>query len=226
MLVVLDSFLDSTEVEQYRQQLNRARWNDGRHSAGGLNQLSKRNDQVDPACNIGQTLANDLLGKMGHHATLVSACLPHRIFPPVFNRYSENQAYGAHVDAAIMQMPGSGQVLRSDISMTVFLTSPDEYSGGELVIEGQFGAQEVKLEAGDAVVYPSSSLHRVNAVSGGTRIAAITWMQSMVADNEARSLLFDLDESIQSLTNAGNAPAELLRLTSVYHNLVRRMSIV
>ena len=224
MLVILEGFLEATEVADFRQQLAQARWQDGLHSAGGLNTRVKRNWQVDPACATGQSLANRLLQKMGHHPTLVSSALPHRIFPPVFNRYVAGEAYGAHVDAAIMQIPESAEVLRSDVSMTLFLTEPTSYEGGELCVESEFGAQEIKLAAGDAVVYPSSSLHQVAPVTAGERVAAITWMQSMVPEAEARALLFDLDQSIQALTAGGADEAELVRLTSVYHNLVRRMA--
>ncbi len=224
MLIVIESFLNAAEVKAYRQRLEATAWQDGLHSAGGLNVLSKRNEQADPADATTSELANDLLRRMGHHPTLVSAALPHSIFPPVFNRYGVGQTYGAHVDAAIMQVPATGQVLRSDVSMTLFLSEVDEYEGGEMVIEGQFGAQEVKLHAGDAVVYPSSSLHQVTPVAQGERVAAITWMQSMVPSAEDRAMLFDLDLSIQALTRGGEAPDELLRLTSVYHNLVRRLA--
>lgn len=224
MLIVIEGLLEPAEVDHYRRQLQDAAWRDGLHSAGGLNALSKKNRQVDPACPVGRSLGNELLKKMGHHPVLVSATLPHAIFPPVFNRYGAGETYGAHVDAAVMQIPQTREVLRSDVSMTVFLSASHEYQGGELEIEGEFGAQQIKLEAGDAVVYPSSSLHRVVPVQEGERLAAITWIQSMVRETQARALLYDLDQSIQALTRAGSDQAELLRLTSVYHNLIRRMA--
>jgi PKHD-type hydroxylase len=227
MMLVLEQFLDPVEVAEFRQQLEGASWRDGVATAGGLNAHAKQNAQTDPGCGIASTLANRLLKKMGHHPTFVSACLPHQIFPPVFNRYQVGNAYDSHVDAAIMQMPFGGQVLRSDVSMTLFLSPVDDYEGGELEIEGAFGAQEVRLDAGDAVIYPSSSLHRVKPVTRGERLAAITWIQSLVRDADARSMLFDLDQSIQALTNAKQTDqAELLRLSSVYHNLIRRMADV
>lgn len=226
MLTVVEKLLDSSEVEHFRTHLKQASWRDGGETAGGLNVFAKRNQQADPQCEFVQQLANQLLQKMGNHPTLVSACLPQHIFPPVFNRYALDQEYATHVDAAIMQLPTGNKVMRSDVSCTLFLSEPDDYDGGELVIEGQFGAQEVCLEAGDAVIYPSSSLHRVNAVRSGVRLAAVTWLQSMVADAEMRSLLFELDQSVQVLTRNGQSPDEVLRLTSLYHNLVRRNSIV
>lgn len=223
-MLVLEKFLSAVEVQSYRQRLPEARWQDGLVSAGGRNALAKRNKQTDPSCARVQALANELTSRMGHHAMLVSACLPHKIFPPVFNSYQMDEAYDAHVDAAVMQITGTTDVMRSDVSMTLFLSRPDEYDGGELVIETQFGAQEVRLDAGDAVIYPSGSLHRVNPVSRGQRLAAITWIQSMVPDTESRTLLFELDQSIQSLSDPGHEQDEVLRLTSVYHNLVRRMA--
>lgn len=226
MLVVIDHFLDINEVAAYQRALDGATWQDGLASAGGLNVRAKRNEQTDPETEVVRKLANGLLRKMGHHPLFVSACLPHKIFPPVFNRYGVGQEYDVHVDAAIMQGPAPGDVMRSDVSMTVFLSELEEYDGGELVIEGQFGAQEVRLNAGDAVLYPSGSLHRVNAVTRGERLAAITWVQSMVAEVEARSLLFEMDQAIQALTNSRSSPEQLVRLTSVYHNLMRRMASV
>lgn len=226
MLIVIEAFLQAAEVHAARQQLTDAAWRDGVHTAGGLNALAKKNSQVDPQCPVGGFLGNELLRKMGHHPTLVAAALPHRIFPPVFNRYVAGETYGAHVDAAIMQLPHSTDVLRSDVSMTVFLSEPDQYAGGELVIESELGAQEVKLRAGDAVLYPSSTLHHVTPVTKGERLAAITWIQSMIADADARTLLYDLDQSVQALTRSGADSDELLRLTSVYHNLIRRLAQV
>lgn len=226
-MLVIEEFLDSAEIDDYRQGLDQARWQSGSSTAGGLSALAKRNEQADPANEEARELSNRLLRKMGHHATLVSACLPHRIHPPVFNRYGPDHTYGTHVDSAIMPMGDTGQILRSDVSMTLFISAPDAYDGGELVIEGETGPQSVKLDAGDLVLYPSDRLHRVNAVIRGERLAAITWIQSLVPEESSRSLLFELDQSIQSLTRSGNAEAtELLRLSSVYHNLVRKLAQV
>ena len=227
MMLVIEEFLDTRELADYRHRLEQVRWHSGSHTAGGLSALAKQNEQANPASKEARDLSNRLLRKMGHHATLISACLPHRIHPPVFNRYGLDQSYGTHVDSAIMPMGDTGQVLRSDVSMTLFLSAADAYDGGELVIEGESGAQSVKLDAGDLVLYPSGRLHRVNAVTRGERLAAIAWIQSLVGDAFSRSLLFELDQSIQSLTRCGTTEeAELLRLSAVYHNLVRHLAQV
>ncbi len=227
MLIVIDNFLTSLELEQYCARLELADWQDGTHSAGGLAAQVKANRQLADNDPVALDLANRLLQKLGQHPVFVSAAIPHKIHQPRFNRYSRGEAYGVHVDAPIMSLPHSNDVLRSDVSATLFLAEPNEYEGGELLIEGQFGAQEVKLAAGDIVVYPSSSLHQVLPVTAGTRQVAILWAQSMIADAQDRSLLFDLDQSIQSLTNSGQVDtAELMRLTAVYHNLVRRWAVV
>lgn len=227
MMLIIENLLTSQEVTEFTAQLSDAKWQDGLQTAKGLNTSAKRNQQTDPACQIIQKLVNHLLQKMGQHTKLISAALPHRIFPPVFNRYQLNQTYGAHVDAAIMQVPGNQEMLRSDVSMTLFLSPIEDYDGGELFIEGPFGVQEIRLNAGDAVLYPSSSLHQVNPVTRGERLAAITWIQSLVPDAEMRTLLFDLDQSIQSLTRKNQENNdELLGLTSVYHNLIRKVTKV
>jgi PKHD-type hydroxylase len=153
----------------------------------------------------------------------IAAALPLKIFPPLFNRYAGGQDFGVHVDNAVRIQRGSEFRLRSDLSATLFLADPESYEGGELLIEGQFGAQAVKLPAGDLVLYPSSSLHRVTPVTGGTRVASFFWIQSMVRDDSARTLLFDLDQSIQSLAGVrGQDDREVIRLTGIYHNLLRR----
>ena len=226
-MLVIEGFLDPGEIQDYRRGLECARWQSGLATAGELSAPVKRNAQTDPGCATARRLADRLLGRMGRHATLVSACLPHRIHLPVFNRYAEGDAYGDHVDAAVMPMGMRGEVLRSDISMTLFLSAPDASDGGELVIEGDWGTQEVKPGAGDMVLYPSGTLHRVNPVRRGERLAAVTWIQSLVPDAATRSLLFDLDRSIQSLTRTGKTDsAELLRLSAIYNNLVRHFAQV
>lgn len=223
MLLTIDNFLTADEVSRFRENLRTAPWVDGRTNAGTLSAHVKNNEQVDHRSTVARTLANELLAKLGHHPRFVAAALPHRIEPPRFNRYRDRQAFGVHVDGAIMPLQGTNDVLRSDLSVTLFLTDPLDYDGGELTIETQFGAQEVKLAAGDLVLYSSSSLHRVQPVTRGERVCAFFWVQSMVRDDQQRALLFDLDRTIQSIT-ATTAPdnPDLLRLTGIYHNLVRR----
>lgn len=225
MLIVIERFLEPEAVSRFRSELARVSWEDGVRSTAGPSVLVKHNRQAaKPETNA---LANELLSQFGRHPLFMSAALPHRIYPPRFNRYGEGEQYGTHVDASIMPLPGSADVVRSDISVTVFLSDAADYDGGELVIEQQFGAQEVKLDAGDLVLYPSSSLHRVNPVTRGERMAAITWLQSMVPDTTARDILFDLDQSIQALSRKLPANHPQIRdLGATYHNLVRRWARV
>ncbi len=223
-MVVVEGLLSADEVGTFRAVLaESAAWQDGGATAMGMAADVKRNGQADSRHPQIRALANTLLRRFGEHPRFTAAALPHRIFPPCFNRYSEGETYGFHVDAAIMRLPDSADVLRSDVSSTVFLSEPDEYEGGELQIQTEFGEHSLKLPAGSAIVYPSSSLHRVTPVRSGVRVAAITWMQSLVASNEVRATLFRLDQTIQSLVNTGSADREQLdSLHQVYHNLIRQ----
>lgn len=226
-MVVIDQLLTSDEVKIVREALLKAEWEGGDKTAMGMASSVKKNNQANPNDPIIKDLANELLGRIGSAPKVVSAALPHKIFPPCFNRYSESEEYGYHVDAAIMRLPNSNDVLRSDVSMTLFLSEPDEYEGGELVIQTEFGEQQVKLPAGYVVVYPSSSLHKVTAVTKGQRIAVITWMQSMVGDVTTRQSLFKLDQTIQDLIKEGSTSREHLdQLHNVYHNLIRQTAQV
>lgn len=224
-MVVIEQVLSKTEVQEFVDILNASPWKDGKQTAMGMASSVKNNHQADANhANIRQ-LANRLLARVGETPQIISAALPHKIFPPCFNQYGVSEEYGYHVDAAIMRMPDSQDVLRSDMSMTVFLNEPEEYEGGELVISTEFGEQKVKLPAGQAVVYPSSSLHKVTAVTRGMRLAAITWMQSMIPDSNLRQTLFQLDTSIQRLiTQEQTDRSELDKLHNVYHNLIRQFS--
>ncbi|WP_282167393.1 Fe2+-dependent dioxygenase [Shewanella japonica] len=224
-MIVIEQILSKEDVKAYRQTLQSVPWGDGKNTAMGMAAAVKQNSQALASDAKVQQLANQLLNKIGETPKVVSAALPHQIFPPCFNRYAESEEYGFHVDAAVMRVPNTQVVLRSDVSMTVFLSEPDEYDGGELIIATEFGEQSIKLPAGYAVVYPSSSLHKVTAVTRGERVAAITWMQSMVSESVLRENLYQLDQSIQSLIAAGNTPrAELDRLHNVYHNLIRQFA--
>ncbi|MYN07593.1 Fe2+-dependent dioxygenase [Pseudoduganella aquatica] len=223
MLITIDNVLSKDEVGQFRAWLDRAEWQDGAATSGSQARRVKHNlqlaDGVEPAVSLG----NHILRAVASHPLFVSAALPRRIYPPKFNRYQDGGTYGTHVDSAVMQLPGGGQALRSDLSATLFLAEPDEYEGGELEIEGEFGVQAVKLAAGSLVLYPSSSLHRVAPVTAGARLASFFWIESLVADDGERSMLFDLDQSIQRLTPAlEQHQRELVKLTGIYHNLLRR----
>ncbi len=222
MLIPIQGVLSKTEVRDFRALLDQADWQDGLKTAGTLARSVKRNEQLDDGSPLAIELGNRILRKLGNTPLFISAALPSRIYPPKFNRYVDGGTYGAHVDSAVMQVPGTAISVRSDLSATLFLAEPEEYSGGELEIEGPFGIQSAKLAAGDMVLYPSSSLHRVTPVSEGARVASFFWIQSMVQNDSSRTLLFDLDQSIQSLTPLVEADdPRLLKLTGVYHNLLR-----
>lgn len=224
-MVLIEQLLSKDEVKLFRQHLDQVPWLDGKGTAMGMSASVKNNAQADVNDPTVQQLTNALLSKYGETAKLVSAVLPHKIFPPCFNRYAQNETYGLHVDGAIMRLPNSAEVLRSDMSMTLFLSEPEEYDGGELVIQTEFGQQKVKPKAGDAVTYPSSSLHMVTPVTAGVRYAAITWMQSLVQDTHIRETLFELDQTIQQLLqNTSVSREQLDSLHHVYHNLIRKHS--
>lgn len=226
MLIAIDAVLDKQEVAEFRAVLEDAPWAAGAATAGSIARRIKTNEQLDDDSPAARALGERVLQKLRRHPLFISAALPNRIYPPKFNRYAGGGAYGAHVDSALMQLPRGEGALRSDLSATLFLCEPDEYDGGELEIEGAFGVQSVKLAAGDMILYPSSSLHRVTSVSRGARLASFFWIESYVADEQARTLLFDLDQSIQGLTaTVGADNADLLKLTAIYHNLLRRSAI-
>lgn len=222
-MVIIKQLLSEAQLKSFNDKLNLVPWLDGKGTAMGMAATVKQNAQANSEDPSVKQLTNQLLGIFGANSKLVSAALPHRIFPPCFNRYGKGESYGFHVDAAIMRLPNSQEVLRSDMSMTTFLSDPDSYEGGELVIQTEFGEQRIKGQAGDAVLYESSSLHKVTAVTKGQRIAAITWMQSLVPDAHLRSILYELDQSIQTLLKNPNIDRqELDRLHHVYHNLIRQ----
>jgi len=227
MLTVIENLLDGAEVADLRVRLNVAAWQDGAETAGTRSVAVKQNLQLGVTDSLARELGNVILARLGRNPLFVSASLAEKIFPPVFNLYQDGGHYGCHVDSALMRVPQADITIRSDISGTLFLTDPADYEGGELVIESEYGAQEVKLAAGDMVLYPSNSLHQVNPVTKGQRICAITWIQSAVPDNAARTMLFDMDQSIQSLSRQhGKTDADVDRLIHVYHNLLRRWAQV
>lgn len=227
MLIVIENLLTKNEVAAMRARLDRSGWLDGADTAGTRSVAVKQNLQLPRGDAAAQELGAKILRKLGNHPEFVSASLAQKIWPPVFNCYRDGGHYGTHSDAALMHLPEANLTIRSDLSATIFLCEPDEYDGGELIAETPFGAQEVKLAAGDMVLYPSSSLHQVTPVTRGQRICAITWIQSAVADTAARGLLYDLDCSIRALTpgRAKDDP-DIDRLIHVYHNLLRRWAQV
>jgi PKHD-type hydroxylase len=226
MLTVIENLLDPATVAAFRARLDSAGWEDGRVSAGSLAVAVKQNQQLPAGCPVRQELGNHILRVLGNHPLFLSAALPEKIYPPRFNRYRDQEHFGNHIDSAIMTFGPDRRSLRTDLSATLFLTDPADYDGGELTIETRYGAQAVKLAAGDLVLYPADSLHRVTPVTRGARVCAFFWIQSMVRDDGERTLLFDLDQSIQSLTAARTPPEALLPLTGIYHNLLRRWASV
>jgi PKHD-type hydroxylase len=227
MMIVIEKLLTGIEVAEFRSRLEQSKWADGAQSAGTRSVAVKQNLQLDRSSRTGRDLGERILAKLGHHPEFVSASLAEKIWPPVFNCYRDGGHYGTHSDAALMRLPEANLTIRSDLSATIFLTDPGEYEGGELLVEGEFGAQAVKLPAGDMVLYPSSSLHQVTPVTRGERICAITWMQSAVADTSARALLYDLDQSIRALSlGRTKEDPDIDRLIHVYHNLLRRWAQV
>lgn len=221
MLLPIENVLSADEVLHFRQALAAAPWVDGKASAGSQAVLVKDNLQLDDRSETAQTLRNIILARLASHPEFIAAALPKKIFPPKFNCYQHGGHYGLHVDGAIMTLP-DGQAMRTDLSVTLFLCDPDEYEGGELVIDSHLGVQEVKLAAGDLILYPSTSLHEVRPVTAGARICSFFWLESMVRQTSRRETLFDLDQSIQQLTRErGGDDSEVRRLSWVYHNLLR-----
>lgn len=222
MLLKIQQVLSFEQVQQAKKVLLEAQWTDGNVTAGYQSAKAKNNLQLPEGSAEANDLGDMILAALGQNNQFMSAALPLKIFPPLFNCYQGGASFGVHVDNAIRQVPGTPVKVRTDLSMTLFLSDPDEYEGGELVIEDTYGSQTVKLAAGDMVLYPSTSLHRVNPVTKGRRLASFFWLQSMVASDEKRSLLFDMDMSIQSLRTSLDDAPEIVRLTGVYHNLIRQ----
>ena len=222
MLLTIPDLLPAERVAHARALLDQADWVDGRVTAGGQSARAKDNEQLPEDHPAGRELGEIILSALGRNPLFISAALPSKVFPPLFNRYRGGQAFGTHVDNAIRQITGTPHRLRTDLSATLFLSSPDEYDGGELQIEDTYGVHSVKLPAGDLVLYPSTSLHHVRPVTRGARVASFFWIQSMVRDDGARTLLFALDTAIQRVNLDTPAHAAAVPLTGVYHNLLRR----
>jgi PKHD-type hydroxylase len=226
VLLPVPDVLTTQQVAEAREVLERAHWVDGRVTAGHQSARAKHNQQVPEDSAAARRLGDMVVGALQGHALFVSAALPLRVFPPLFNRYQGGQAFGTHVDNAIRQVPGTPHRLRTDLSATLFLSAPDSYDGGELVVEDTYGVHSVKLPAGHLVLYPASSLHHVRPVTRGVRLAAFFWIQSMVRDDGERTLLFDLDHAIQELGREQPDHPSAVQLIGVYHNLLRRWADV
>ena len=223
MLLHVPEVLGPDELKAMRAALADAAWIDGRETVGSMGAKVKRNEQLADASPQRLHLGQTVLAALARHALYHAAALPLRTLAPRFNRYAHGGHYGLHIDGAVMALGGEAGQFRSDISCTLFLSAPDEYTGGELVITDTYGEHEVKLPAGDLIIYPSSSLHQVLPVTRGARVAAFFWVQSLVRDDTHRRMLFDLDVAIQKLTqHPASDPEALLSLTGIYHNLLRQ----
>lgn len=221
MLLHVPAVLTPSQVAEMRTALDAAEWTDGRQTVGVQGAQVKRNLQLPEASPLRADLGRQILAALSRNPLFFAAALPLKTLPPRFNRYQGGGEYGFHVDGAVMRADGEMQV-RSDLSCTLFLSGPDEYEGGELVISDTYGEHGVKLQAGDLILYPSSSLHRVTPVTRGARVAAFFWIQSMVRDGEQRRMLFEMDTAIEALRRSQADNAAVLQLTGVYHNLLRR----
>lgn len=226
MLLQIPQVLTPDQVAHCRDRLGAAAWADGRVTAGYQSAQAKDNAQVPENDPVSRELGGLVLDALSRNATFFSAALPQRIYPPLFNRYAGGQSFGFHVDNAIRydRSRGGADAIRTDVSATLFLSAPEDYDGGELVVEDTYGVQRVKLQAGDMVLYPGTSLHKVTPVTRGERIGCFFWIQSLLREDAQRRLMFDLDTSIRRLTQDLPEHPALTQLTGVYHNLLRRWS--
>ena len=222
MLLTIPDVLSAEQVKEMRAKLDAADWVDGRVTAGYQAQRVKENHQLPEGHPVAVELGQMVLGALARSPLFMSAALPLRVFPPMFNRYTGGGHFGTHVDTAIRADAGTGQRIRTDISATLFLAGPEEYDGGELLVEDNYGSHAVKLPAGQMVLYPATSLHRVDPVTRGARVASFFWIQSMIRSDADRTLLFDLDQGIQRVNAEAPASGAAVALTGVYHNLMRR----
>jgi PKHD-type hydroxylase len=221
MLVHIPNVLTPEQVAHCRARIDQAQWVDGNVTSGHQSAQAKVNEQLPEECAEAREMGDMIVDALSRNQLFMSAAQPQRVFPPLFNRYGPGMTFGNHVDAAMRTHAQTGQRIRTDLSATLFLTNPEDYDGGELLIDATFGVQSVKLPAGDMVLYPATSLHRVAPITRGARVSSFFWMQSMIREDAQRSLLFDLDMSIIRLTSEKANQAALVSLTGVYHNLLR-----
>jgi PKHD-type hydroxylase len=222
MLICISEVLSKADVAEFRAVMDGVGWEDGRSTAGAQSAEVKKNEQLPPDGEVSRKLGQRVIKALAANPLFVSAAIPRHIFPPLFNRYGVGQHFGVHVDNAVRGDHLTGTRIRTDLSVTLFLSEPDEYDGGELIVEDYYGSHEVKLPAGHLVLYPATSLHTVTPVTRGERVASFFWLQSMIRDQHARSMIFDLDNAIQGLTGRldRNDP-EVVKLSGLYHNLIR-----
>lgn len=219
----IPNVLSKEQVAEFRQMMETANWVGGKVTAGTLSASVKQNQQLSEQDPLTHYLSELVIQAIWKHPVFQAAALPCQIIPPLFNRYDEHESFGFHVDNSIRLIRGTAQQMRTDLSCTLFLSEPEEYEGGDLVIEDTYGYHEVKLPAGDIVLYPATSLHEVSSIISGTRFASFFWVQSMIRDDAERHMLFNLDQSIQSLRmQLGDQHEEVVKLTNLYHNLMRK----
>jgi len=221
MLLQVPNVLDAEQVKAFRARLEAATWIDGNATSGYQSAQAKNNEQLAEDSAEAKELGDAIIDALSRNQLFFSAALPKRIFPPLFNRYRGGQQFGNHVDGAVRTHGPSGLRIRTDISATLFLAAPEEYDGGELLVEDTYGVHKVKLPAGDLVLYPATSLHQVTPVTRGARVASFFWIQSMVRDDAQRALLFDIDMAIVRLNRDTASHPALVSLTGCYHNLLR-----
>lgn len=222
MLIQVPEVLTKEQVKSFREKLDATDWLDGRVTAGYQSAQVKNNSQLSEQNPVAAELGRQIVSLLNNNAVFVSAALPRQIFPPLFNRYAGGQSFGNHIDNAVRRNNTTGEYVRTDLSVTLFLSEPEEYDGGELVIEDTYGTQAIKFAAGDAVLYPSTSLHHVRQVTRGARVSSFFWLQSMVRRDDQRSLLLNLDVAIQRLIASHPEHPSGVDLTGVYHNLLRQ----
>lgn len=223
MLIHIPKVLNAEQLQNILSGLERADapWVDGRVTAGFQGAPVKQNQQIDERSAMAHEFGDLILSALERNPLFISAALPNRVYPPMFNRYGEGMYFGEHVDGSVRMVPGNGNKLRTDISATLFLVEPDSYDGGELVVHDNFGTHAVKLAAGDMVLYPATSRHSVTPITRGTRVASFFWIQSLVREDAQRSLLYEMDTAVQRLNQSGADQEALVRLMGSYHNLLR-----
>lgn len=221
MIVEIPGVFSPQEAQMLVEKLRATSWIDGKATAGAQSQRVKHNRQLDGDNPLGREIGDEIINRLAKDAVFMSAALPKRIYPPLFNRYGMGESFGFHIDNAVRGIRASRERVRTDLSATLFLSDPDTYDGGELVIRDTYGEQRVKLKAGSMILYPGSSVHKVEPVTRGERIASFFWIESLVRDDAQRSVLLDMDVAIQRLTQQEAGEESLVQLTGCYHNLLR-----
>jgi PKHD-type hydroxylase len=226
MMLHIPEVLTPAQVAEFRQKLDETDWIDGKATVGAQGAQVKRNRQLPELSPVGRQLGEIILKALTQNLLFISAAVPYRYVPPLFNRYEGGEHYGFHIDGSIRSIPGTNLSLRTDLSCTLFLCEPEDYEGGELIVADTYGEHEVKLPAGDMILYPSSSLHKVEPVTKGARVCSFFWVQSMIADDGRRTMLFELDQNIQNLREKMGDSEEVVGLTGHYHNLLRQWAVL